>query len=143
MVNRTIRRKIAVLQSLFQKVAGLQPWTLYSNKGGFLWNMNTFFTEHFQWLLMHLLICRDSATAIFLWILENFEKHYWPPPVAASFCYKMLNIKQKKKKLWQQHAISSMFDGKCSQWGNRFIPITKRNLEPNRKCTMKFLCKNS
>ena len=42
------------------------------NKGGFLWNMNTFFTEHFQWLLMHLLICRDSATAIFLWILENF-----------------------------------------------------------------------
>ena len=38
------------------------------------------------------LIWRNSGTGIFLWIFQNFGKHYWPPLVAA-FCHKMQNIK--------------------------------------------------
>ena len=106
-----------------------------------------FFTEHLQWLLSAFikstyalwikLICRDSGTSIFLRILPNFKKHYWPPPVAASFCHKIQNITR------QLHAMSSLFDSKYSQWGNRFLPITEAYFEPSRVSTMKLFCKNS
>ena len=79
-------------------------------------------STHVLWIK---LICRDSGTGIFLWILRNFEKHYWPPPVAASFYHKMQNIKI----LWQLHAMGSLFPGKYSQWDNKFLPIVEAYLE--------------
>ena len=36
------------------------------------------------------------------------------------------------------HATGSLFDGKYSQCGNSFLPITEGYLEPSRKSTMKF-----
>ena len=43
----------------------------------------------------------------------------------------------------QLHAMGSLFDGKYSQWDNRFLPITEAYLEPNQKSTMQLSCKNS
>ena len=39
--------------------------------------------------------------------------------------------------------MGSLFDGKYSQWGNRFLPITEANLEPSRKSKIKFFCKKT
>ena len=94
-------------------LVNLQAWftaTLLkrdSDTGIFLWNLlnlwqhlflhNTssgcFYVYQVDHALLVKLICRDSDTGIFLWILRNFLKNYWSPPVAASFCLKMKNIK--------------------------------------------------
>ena len=122
-----------------------------SNTDVFLRNLlifkNVFFTEHLQWFLLFImlthalwikLICRDAGTVMFLWILRNCQKHYWPPPVSASSQHA-----KHQNTLWQLHAMGSMLDGKYSLWCNRFLPITKAYLEPSRKSTMKLFCKNS
>ena len=37
--------------------------------------------------------------------------------------------------------MGSLFEGKYSQWGNTFLPITETYLEPSQKSTMKHICK--
>ena len=43
-------------------------------------------STHALWIK---LICRNFGMGTFLWILQNFKKHYWPPLVDASFCHRM------------------------------------------------------
>ena len=37
--------------------------------------------------------------------------------------------------------MGSLFDGKYSQWSNRFLPITEVYLKPSQISTMEFFCK--
>ena len=118
------------------------------------------------------LLKRDSNTGVFLWNLLNSlgtTFFYRTPPVAASTfirsthalwiklifrdsgadmitssgCFFLSQDAKHQNTLWQLHAMNSLFDGKYSQWGNRFLPITEAYLEPSRKSTMKIFCKIS
>ena len=122
-INLRWRLFLVKLQSWF---AGIL-WKIDSKAGIFLWKFLRTSFILFQWLLLclsgRLMFCKlnwyvETLAQVFFWkFLQNFQKHYWPPIVAASFSHKMQNIKIHYMQL---HAVSLLFDGNYSQWGNRF-----------------------
>ena len=58
-------------------------------------------------------------------------------------CFFLSQDKKHQNTQWELHTMDSLFDGKHSQWGNRFLPITEACLETSRKSTVKLFCKNS
>ena len=73
----------------------------------------------------------------------NFEKCLKALLTSFGGCFFLSQDAKHQNTLWQLQTMDSLFDGKDSQWGNKFLPITDVYLKPSRKFTMKLFCKNS
>ena len=105
-----------------------------------------FYRTPLQWLLLHLsgrpMLCELNRLRR-IYFPVNFAKFLKTLLTTSGGCFFLSQDAKHQNTLWQLHAMGSLFDGKCSQWGNRFLPITEAYLEPSRKSTMKLFCKIS
>ena len=61
--------------------------------------------------------------------------------ITSGGCFFLCQDAKHQNTLRLLHAMGSLFDGKYSQWGNRFLPITEAYLEHSQKSTMKIFAK--
>ena len=70
-----------------------------------------------------------SGTGVFLWIFWKFLKTFF---LTDHRRWLLLSVIRYKNAIRQLHAMGWLFDGKDSQWGKRFLPVTEAYLEPRR-----------
>ena len=77
-----------------------------------------------------------TPTLVFLWVLAKVLKIFL---LTGNLPWMLLSVTRCKNK----NTMGSLFNGKYSQWGYRFLPITEAYLEPSQKSRRELFFENS